>query len=126
MEVTIITRRKVTNRQRDTIVITSTMRNTATKKDRHQDINGRNQIIVNEMRRNLLLRNRRMHFTYICFVENYMDRSRQYIWSGIEWRVSYALSLLRFNNNFILDIKQMTSNKFAAKFYNNIIIICSV
>ena len=83
-EVIIITRRKAINRQRDTIVIINMMRNTAIKTDMHQDINGRNQIIIDKMRQILYLHNNcQMRFIYVRFLENFADRLRLYIWNSI-------------------------------------------
>lgn len=92
-EVIIIIRKKATNRQRDTIAIMSMMKNTVIKKDTRQGINGQNQIII-ETRQNLLLCNRRMHSTYVRYVENFADKLRRYIWSNIEYRVSCASNFL--------------------------------
>lgn len=88
-------RRKVTNRPRGTTVITSTTRDTAIKAVTPRGTNGRNQIIVDETRRDSLLHNRQTHFAYIYVVENFVDRSRLGVWSDIEWRVSGALSTPR-------------------------------
>lgn len=86
-EVIIIMRRKVINRQRDTTVIMIMMRNMAIKKDMRQGINGQNQIIIiDETRQNSHnhLHNRPLCFIYICFIENFSNKSKLYIWNSIE------------------------------------------
>lgn len=94
-EVIIIMRKKVINRQRDTIVITNMMRNMVIKTDMHQDINGRNQIIIDETWQILFLYNCQMRFIYVRFVENFADWL--YIWNSIEWHIPRVLSLLTFH-----------------------------
>lgn len=115
MVVSIITRRKVTSRPRDTTVITSTSRNTVIKTVKPQGISGRNQIITDETRRDetyLYVIVKYIWFIfYIWFISSrisWMNRSTVMVLNSVS-HVTLSLSeriMAIYNNDFILSVER--------------------